>query len=238
MTGRRWVLALLSVLLMFLTATPASAACHAFTVAVTPAAVDEGDTVRITVSRDAAVNPSSVHVSTIDESARAGSDYVAINETVSFTNETSKTLTLQTMNDSIEEPAESLRLHLSNPGGCAVNPNFSVGPDAQVTIKANDAATTTVPPATTTLAAPGSTNPASTTVPPTVTEDETTTSGVSSTTDPEEDSGSDTTFASGVAADSSADDDGGVPVGALLAGAAVLAAAAGVGTWLLRRRSA
>lgn len=239
MTGRRWVLALLSVLLMFLTATPARAACHAFTVSVTPAAVEEGDTVRITVSRDAGVNPSSIDVSTIDESARAGSDYTAINETVSFSTETTRTLTLKTTDDAATEPAESLRVHLSNPGGCAVNPNFSVAPDAQVTIKANDAATTTVPPATTTPAAPGSTNAVTSTVPPTVAEDPTSTSGVSSTTAPEDDSGSDTTLASGLAADSNADDDDdGVSAGVLLAAVAVLAAAAGVGAWLLRRRSA
>ncbi|MEX2292322.1 MAG: Calx-beta domain-containing protein, partial [Acidimicrobiales bacterium] len=149
MKCRRWLLPLLIVPPLFLAAPPAHAACHAFTVAVSPGTLDEGGTVRITVSRDAAVNPSSIDVSTVDGSAHAGSDYTAVDETVSFSSETTKTLTLHTTDDASSEPAETFRVHLSNPGGCAVNPNFSIGPDAQVTIKASDAPTTTVPASTT-----------------------------------------------------------------------------------------
>ena len=247
MRARRWLLALLSVLLLVVVAPPARAACHAFTVSVTPAAVEEGDTVRITVSRDAGVNPSSIDVSTIDESARAGSDYTAINETVSFSTETTRTLTLTTTDDAATEPAESLRVHLSNPGGCAVNPNFSVGPDARVTIKASDAPGTTLSPSTT-LGSPRTTTaddyPDGNTTPPASTVEETTTSKAADTdtTAPDAREGSETTDTTteitAVAGSASDDGGGGAPIGVLAAAAVVLAGAVGGGVWLLRRRSA
>lgn len=239
MGSRRWFLALLSVLLLFLAAPSAQAACHAFTVAVSPAVVDEGGTVRITVSRDAAVNPSSIDVSTIDESAKASSDYTPINETVSFTTETTKTLTLRTIDDAASEPAETLRVHLSNPSGCTVNPNFSMSPDAQVTIKASDAQVTTVPPSTSEPKPSVTTEPESTTTPDetSTTEsgsDETTTSEATATTEDEATTTvlPDTTIAS----DAEPDEDDGAPVGAILAALVVAAAAVtGVAVWMRRR---
>ncbi|MGH2758142.1 MAG: hypothetical protein ACRDKJ_01105, partial [Actinomycetota bacterium] len=57
---------------------PAQAACHAFTVSASPTSPAEGGRVTVTVSRDGAVNPSSVRVSTIDETARAPSDYTRL----------------------------------------------------------------------------------------------------------------------------------------------------------------
>lgn len=124
---------------------PASAACHSFTVAADPGSVSEGGTVTVTVTRDAGVNPSRVDVSSVDETARAGEDFPAVQRTISFTTETQQTFTVVVTDDSMPESAETFRLHLSNPGGCAVNPNFVVGADARVTIPANDTAGTTSP---------------------------------------------------------------------------------------------
>jgi hypothetical protein len=133
-----------------LSARPASAACHSFTVDARPATVTEGRNVIVTVSRDNSVAPSQIDVSTIDGTAKAGRDYTRLRRTVSFTgDETERGLTISTANDTVNEPAETFRVHLSNPGGCAVNPNFQVGPDARVTIRDNDApppSPTTPPP--------------------------------------------------------------------------------------------
>lgn len=118
----------------------AVAACHAFTVEVDPVTVREGGTVTITVRRDAAIAPSQVDVSTVDEDAIAGEDYERLEQTVSFTDETEQTLTLSTTDDDADEGVETFLVRLSNPGGCAVNPNFVLGPDARVSIRGADAA--------------------------------------------------------------------------------------------------
>jgi hypothetical protein len=123
-----------------LSAGPAVAACHAFTVEVEPATIREGGIVTITVRRDAAVAPSQVDVSTVDEDAIAGEDYEGLEETVSFTRETERTLTLSTTDDDADEGVETLLVRLSNPGGCSVNPSFVLGPDARVRIRGADAA--------------------------------------------------------------------------------------------------
>jgi hypothetical protein len=123
-----------------LTGSPAVAACHSFTVEVSPATVREGGEVTVTVRRDAAVDPSQIDVSTVDGTARARRDYTPLRRTVSFTTETEQTFTISTGDDSSDERAERFRVHLSNPGGCAANPSFVVGPDAQVMIRDNDAA--------------------------------------------------------------------------------------------------
>jgi hypothetical protein len=119
-------------------APPAQAACHHFSVKATPATVPEGATVNVTVSRDGAVGPSNIDVSTVDGTAKAGSDYTALRQTVKFTTETSQTFEVKTIDDNQQEPAETFRVHLANPGGCTVNPNFVVDPDAVVTIDDND----------------------------------------------------------------------------------------------------
>src|SRR5207248_1613517 len=97
---------------------PALAACHHFTVNAIPATVTEGAKVVVTVTRDGNVAPSSIHLSTVDETAKAGTDYVRINQTVSFTNEVQKNITLSTLDDHLTEPSQTFRLHLSNPAGC------------------------------------------------------------------------------------------------------------------------
>jgi hypothetical protein len=132
--------AALAAAVVALTAGPAVAACHSFTVQVSSATVREGGEVNVTVRRDAAVDPSQIDVSTVDGTARARRDYAPLRRTVSFTNDTEQTFTISTNDDSSDERAERFRVHLSNPGGCAANPSFVVGSDAQVMIRDNDAA--------------------------------------------------------------------------------------------------
>jgi hypothetical protein len=160
--------------------------------------VAEGAKVTVTVSRDAAVNPSDVHVSTVDESARAPADFTKLDEQVELTSETSKTLSITITNDAAAEGAESFRVHLSDPGGCAVNPNYRVGPDAKVTIKASDQAVSTAQP-------PAATQPTARTV-PTATPSPAATTKATSTPS--------ATFAP--VAEAAQDDGGGFPVGALV----------------------
>jgi hypothetical protein len=119
----------------------AEAACHAWTVSASPSSVAEGGKVTVTVTRDAAVNPSSVHVTTVDGSAKAPGDYTKLDQQVSMTSETSKTLTVTTRDDATPEGAETFKVHLHDGGGCAVNSDFEYGPDAVVSIKASDPAT-------------------------------------------------------------------------------------------------
>lgn len=227
---------------------PAFAACHAFTVSVNPASVAEGGTVTVTVERDAGVNPSSIVVSSVDETARAGSDYPAVQRTISFTNETQQTFTVAVTNDAAPEAAESFRLRLSNPGGCPINTNFVIGPDARVTVPANDAPPpTTSPPSTappTTPVAPTTTRQATTT---TTAASDTTTTGpssttsntvVGSTTTAEDGTTTSTTDDDEVALAASEDDDGGGSSGAAFAAIAAVLVLAGAGFLLRRRRSA
>lgn len=147
----------------------ASAACHRFSMEVSPASVQEGGTVTVVVSRDNAAADSGIRVSTVDGTARAGSDFAALNEQVNFTgSETERSIQIQIIDDQASEGAESFNVHLSDPSGCAVNPNFSVAADQTVTIGASDAAAVTTGPAagvTTPTTAPAATTsaPASTT---------------------------------------------------------------------------
>jgi hypothetical protein len=226
---RKWFGALAAAFLaggmLVVGASPSEAACHAFTIKVSPASVTEGAAVKVTVSRDGAVNPSSIHVSSVDETATAGSDYSAVDKTVSFTNDTEQSFNVATTNDAAVEPSETFRLHMSNPGGCAVNPNFSVGPDAKVTIADNDqiapAPTTTAKPiANPTTTKPGQTTTSAvttTTPPPTTTEETTTTSTATIAIDEDDDSS---------------------PAAAIALGIGAVAALGAIGYLLYRRRNA
>ncbi len=115
--------------------TIALAACHHFTVKASPTSVTEGGKVSITVSRDGSVAPSNVDVSTVDGTAKAGQDYQAFHKTFSFTNQTQMTDTIQTLDDNQAGSDKTFALHLSNPGGCSVNPNYVLDPDVQVTVQ-------------------------------------------------------------------------------------------------------
>jgi hypothetical protein len=122
----------------------ALAACHHFTVAASPNPVAEGGTLTVAVSRDGALNPSHVDVSTVDETAKAGEDYIALHKTVSFTNETKQSFSLSIRDDKVTaEPVQTFKLHLSNPGGCAINPNYVLDADVRVTIAENDSTSPT-----------------------------------------------------------------------------------------------
>jgi hypothetical protein len=125
--------------LMVVNNAPALAACHHFSVSASPASVAEGGKVLVTVSRDGNFAASSIHLSTIDETAKAGTDYVALNQTVAFAanGAVQKQYTLSTMDDHLAEPSQTFRLHLGNPSGCFVNTSFVVDPDVRVTIKDN-----------------------------------------------------------------------------------------------------
>lgn len=119
--------------------TGAQAACHIFTVTADPSTADEGTTVTLTISRDAAVNPSSVRVRTVDGTATAGSDYEALDERVEFTSETEMTRDVQVLDDDDVEDDETFVVELSEGEGCEVNPNFTYGSDT-VTIADDDVA--------------------------------------------------------------------------------------------------
>lgn len=134
------------------------AACHHFSVAASPNPVSEGAALTVTVSRDGAVASSSVQISTVDETAKANQDYMPLSRTVSFTNETQQTFMVSILDDNqSNEPTQTFRLHLSNPGGCAVNPNYVVDPDVRVTITEDGDQVTPAPPSATTPPRPSPT---------------------------------------------------------------------------------
>lgn len=219
---------------------PALAACHAFSIAVSPASVAEGGAVTVTVTRDAGVNPSSIQVSSVNETAQAGSDFPAVQRTVSFTTETQQTFTIPVTNDTAAEPAEAFRLHLSNPGGCPINPNFVIGADARVTIPANDTAPPTTPPPPppttappTTVARPTTTTASEATTSTTATTAEPTSTSSSTTTVPDT---TDTTSSDEQALGDTEDDGGSGGMGAVAVVVGILAVG-GLGYLLYRRRS-
>lgn len=185
MTLRRALAALLvgTAATLALTAGPAAASCGAFQVSAAPATVQEGKKVTVTVTRNDAELDSNVRVSTVSASATRGQDFSALDTNVAFANQSlSKSFTVTVSDDPKVEPAETFRLHLSDPGGCSGS-GYSVGPDATVTIAASDppAPTTTARPTTTTSST--TTSSTTTTVASTTTSSETTTTQASTTTE-------------------------------------------------------
>ena len=75
-----------------------------------------------TISLDAASSsPVSVNSATIDGTATAGSDYVPTSGTVTFApGETTRTILVPTIDDTIPEPTESFTVNLSNPVGATI----------------------------------------------------------------------------------------------------------------------
>jgi hypothetical protein len=138
--------------LPILGATPAQAACHSFFFGDDPEKtvqvnVQEGDAVEVTVSRDAAVRPSSVRVQSVDGTAKAGAEYTKVDTRIEFEGEsTQETVTVVTKDDGKDEPSKSLSLKLSEGQGCEVNTNFTYGPNAKVTIVDDDPAPKTATP--------------------------------------------------------------------------------------------
>jgi hypothetical protein len=116
----------------------AARACHSYTVSVSADTVAEGSAVTVTVRRDVGVTASQVHVQTVDGTAVGGRDYEPIDRVIAFGAESIQRFDIAIVDDAETEPAETFGLHLSDPGGCALNTNYVLGPDARVTILAND----------------------------------------------------------------------------------------------------
>jgi len=150
---------------------PSFAACHAFTVTVSPSSVTEGGKVTATVERDGDLAASNITVSTVAETAKSPGDYEAISEKIEFSGsgsgDLSRTIQISTEDDHVHETNETFRVHLSDPGGCSINPNYDVGPDARVTIKDNDAAPTPTPTKTRSASATAAPKPTATSPSPT-----------------------------------------------------------------------
>lgn len=131
---------------VLLTAGPAHAGCHAFTVTADPSEPGEGVTVTLTIERDNDVQPSSVRVRTVDETATGGSDFTPLDERVEFTTGTEETREIDILDDDLPEDDETFAIELSEGEGCEVNQSFTYG-SATVTIQDDDAATEDDPPA-------------------------------------------------------------------------------------------
>ncbi len=215
------------------TAGPATAACHIFTISAT--SVTEGAAVTVTVQRDNSVADSSIRVTSEDGTAKAPGDYAAVDKTVSFTgNSTQESFQVATVNDAAAEQAENFTLKMSNPGGCAVNPNFDFSDTATATINDNDQ----IAPAPTTTSKPIA-NPTTTKKPTTTTAGVTTTAaGVTTTTSAPSKTTLDSTTTSSTLDVELASDDDDSPVMAIVLGLAALAALGAVGYVLYRRRAA
>lgn len=131
-------------LMLLVMASPADAACHAFTIKAKRSPVAEGTKAEVTVERDNSFDPSSVEITTVNGTATAPGDYTATKQTVSFTNETSRTVTIPTREDTVHESSETFSVKLvdGSGDGCTVNPNFSYGAPAKITISDDDIAVT------------------------------------------------------------------------------------------------
>ena len=102
--------------------------------------VTEGGSLTITIVRTGGSDGQiGVELNSVDGTARAGSDYNAISTVLLFADgEISKVVTLVSIDDTVVESTENLKLDLSNPSGGAT---ISVPADATITITDNDRAT-------------------------------------------------------------------------------------------------
>ena len=151
-------------------AVPGYAACHSFNVSVNPSSVTEGGAATATITRDGSVADSSIMVDTVDGSAHAGRDYVAVHQRVAFAgSETSKTLPLTTIHNPAHEGSQTFQVQVSGGMGCTPPPHFAYGPPATVTVLDADPAPAPAPtqshPATQPPAAVGTPTRSATTVP-------------------------------------------------------------------------
>ena len=111
------------------------------TLSIADATVEEGAVAEFTVSLSGArTGRVTVAYSSADGTANAGDDYASTSGSLSFeTNETSKTITVATLDDSDEEEAETFTVTLSRPAGATIE-----GGEATGTITDDDR-TTTIP---------------------------------------------------------------------------------------------
>lgn len=68
-----------------------------------------------------------VKCETLNDTATAGSDFVAFSETIEFDSAPTKTVTVQVIGDTLAEPNEALKLKLSNPQGILILKNQGTG---------------------------------------------------------------------------------------------------------------
>lgn len=104
--------------------------------AITSATITEGGTLVFTVTRSGnTASTVTVNYASANVTAVAGSDYTAASGTLTFApNETTKTISIATLDDAIAEPTETLTVALS---GASTNASISVG-TATGTINDND----------------------------------------------------------------------------------------------------
>ena len=101
------------------TVAPVGAALAVSDVTVTEGA-DAAAVFTVTLTGPAG-GPVTVDVATADGTAKAGSDYAAVSQKLTFdVGETSKTVSVPIVNDSVSEPAETFTLNLSNASGAVV----------------------------------------------------------------------------------------------------------------------
>ena len=110
-------------------------------VSVSDASAAEGDAVEFTVSLSAASDGEvTVEYATSDGTAAAGSDYTAASGTLTFAaNETTKTVSVATTDDSVAEEDETFTLALSSPANATLGDATATG-----TINDNDVSTTSL----------------------------------------------------------------------------------------------
>ena len=88
------------------------------------ARTDEGGTMVFTVTLDRAVagSPATVDYTTEDGTARAGKDYTAVSGTLTFAPGTrQRTVSVQTLDDALDEGDETLWLHLTGPANAVLS---------------------------------------------------------------------------------------------------------------------
>ena len=118
------------------------------TVSVTDASATEGDAVEFTVSLSAAsAEQVTVQYATSSGTAESGTDFAAASATLTFgANETSKSVSVSTMQDSADEENETFTLTLSSPTngtlGDAMATGTIVDDDESPTISVSDASAT------------------------------------------------------------------------------------------------
>ena len=106
-------------------------------VSIADASVTEGETATVTVSLSApSALPISVTYTTVDGSALASDDYTAVSGTLEFAvGETEQTIDIDTVNDAVDENAETFTISLSDPANATLD---DANADATVTITDND----------------------------------------------------------------------------------------------------
>ena len=102
---------------------------NAATLSIVDAAASEGDpvvfTVALTGTRTASVT---VSYATAAGTASQGSDYTHTSGTLTFaTNESSKSISVPTVEDTIEEQTEAFTVNLSNPSGATIQDGSATG---------------------------------------------------------------------------------------------------------------